>query len=314
MRALVFDGELKLKEVPQPSLNDGQALLRVRLAGICNTDLELMRGYKDFSGIIGHEFVGEIVAGVPDKVGQRVVGEINVACGKCDFCIESVPSHCRNRAVIGMIDHDGAFAEFITLPTINLHDVPDTITDEQAVFVEPLAAATQILNQVHFHPHDQVVVVGAGKLGLLCAQVIALTGASLTVVVRHERQAQLLSKWGIHAVYRDELRDAHASIVVDCTGVADGFADALDLVRPQGTIVLKSSYSGIPQSDLTRLVVEEITVVGSRCGSFATALHYLERHLIDVESLIDAQYALHDAVDAMEYADRKGILKVLLRI
>lgn len=314
MRALVYDGQLKLQDVPLPHLGDGEALLKIRLAGICNTDLEIIHGYKGFTGILGHEYVAEIVDGVPDRIGQRVVGEINVACGTCDFCIRGIPSQCRKRTVVGMIDHSGAFAEFLTLSIDNLYIVPDTITDEQAVFVEPLAAATQILQQVHIHPDDDVVIIGAGKLGLLCAQVVALTGANLSVVVRHKKQAQLLQKWGIKSIYRDDIENGHSGIVIDCTGTAQGFSDAMAIVEPRGTIVLKSSYTDIPRIDITQIVVNEITVVGSRCGSFSTALRYLERGLIDVDSLIDSQYMLDDALDAITHAGEKGVLKVLLKI
>jgi len=314
MRALVFDKQLELREVPYPILNTGEALLKIRVAGICNTDLEIMRGYKGFSGILGHEFVAEIVDGVPDKIGQRVVGEINVSCGNCDFCRRQIPSQCRHRSAIGIFDHDGAFAEYLTLPIENLHAVPDSISDEQAVFTEPLAAACQILRQVHIQPNDKVIVIGAGKLGLLCAQVIKLTGADLSVIVRHDRQIQLLEKWGIRAVYRDELNNARSQFIIDCTGAESGFADALDLVEPQGTIVLKSTYEGLPQIDLTRIAVEEITVVGSRCGSFVTALRYLEHRLIDVQGMIDGQYSLEDGLRAMDLASQKGILKVLLKV
>ena len=314
MRALVYDGQLRLRDVPQPRLNDGEALLKIRIAGICNTDLELMRGYKEFSGILGHEYVAEIVDGVPGKIGQRVVGEINVACGGCDLCDRGIPSQCRNRTVVGMIDHAGAFAEYLTLPIDNLHDVPDTISDVQAVFIEPLAAATHILEQVHIRPNDDVVLIGAGKLGLLSAQVLALTGANLSVVVRHDRQVQLLKKWGIRHIYSEDVVAGHSDIVVDCTGTAQGFSDAMRFVAPRGTIVLKSSYSDIPRIDMTQLVVDEITVVGSRCGSFPTALRYLENGLIDVKSLIDSCYTLDDAVEAIGHAGEKGVLKVLLKI
>jgi threonine dehydrogenase-like Zn-dependent dehydrogenase len=314
MRAIVFDKQLALREVPHPVLSADEALLKIRVAGICNTDLELTKGYKDFSGILGHEFVAEIVEGIPDKIGQRVVGEINVACGDCDFCTRQIPSQCRNRSAVGIFNHNGAFADYLALTVNNLHDVPDSISDEQAVFTEPLAAACQILKQVHIQPDDNVVVIGAGKLGLLCAQVIKLTGANLSVIVRHNKQAQLLEKWGIRAVYREDLANSHSKIVVDCTGDEDGFADALDLVEPRGTIVLKSTYEGLPQADLTRIAVDEITIVGSRCGSFTTALRYLESGLVDVISMIDAQYSLGDAVSAIQYAGQKGVLKVLLRV
>ena len=314
MRAVVFDKQLELREVPYPAIREGEALLKIRLAGICNTDLEIGRGYKGFSGILGHEFVAEIVDGISSKIGQRVVGEINIACGDCDYCTRLIPSHCRNRSVIGIMNHDGAFADYMTIPIKNLHDVPDSISDRQAVFTEPLAAACQILKQVNIQPNDKVVVIGAGKLGLLCAQVIKLKGADLSVIVRHDKQAQLLEKWGIPALCREDIEDSHSKFVVDCTGVEAGFADALDLVEPCGTIVLKSTYEGFPRADLTRIAVEEITVVGSRCGAFPSALRYLEQGLVDIESMIDAEYLLDDAITAIDYASQKGVLKVLLSV
>lgn len=313
MRALRFDGQLYLSEVPSPILQSDEALLKIRLAGICNTDLEVVTGYKGFTGILGHEFVADVIDGPTHWIGQRVVGEINVACGECDFCKQQIPSHCRNRTTVGIWNHDGAFAEYMALTVNNLHPVPDSISDEQAVFVEPLAAACQVISQVHIQSDDRVVLIGAGKLGLLCAQVLKLTGANLSVVVRHDKQAQLLEKWGIDAVYEDEIKHASAKYVVDCTGIPEGFADALDFVEPRGTIILKSTYVGLPQIDMTRLAVEEITVVGSRCGSFPTALKYLSHGFVDVDSMIDGKYALAEGLKALEHAQQKGALKILMR-
>lgn len=311
-RAVFFDGTLQVIERPQPTPAPDEALIRLRLGGICNTDLELMAGYKDFRGVLGHEFVGEVVAGPEEWRGQRVVGTINVACGRCDMCARGVPEHCRNRAVLGIYNYDGAFADVFRLAARNLLRVPPSVPDEHAVFTEPLAAACRIVEDVHIHPTDRVVVIGAGKLGMLIAQVLKLTGADLSVVVRHERQEKLLAGWGIRAVRRQDVPDGSADVVVDVTGNAGGFADALDIVRPRGTLVLKSTYHGLPQADLTRVVVDEIHVVGSRCGPFDAALRLLEQRLVDVEPLIEARYALSDAVAAFEHAARRGMLKVLL--
>jgi alcohol dehydrogenase len=311
-RAVIFDGALRVIERPQPTPAADEALIRMRLGGICNTDLELLRGYRGFSGVLGHEFVGDVVEGPPEWVGRRVVGEINISCGECDLCREGVPTQCRRRQTLGLGSYDGAFADVFRLPARNLVAVPDAIPDDAAVFTEPLAAACQILEAVHVRPAERIVLIGAGKLGLLVAQVLRLTGADLTVIVRHERQARLLRQWGICAVGRAALSDGEADVVVDCTGTPDGFADTLDLVRPRGTVVLKSTYAGTPQADLTRIVVSEIRVVGSRCGPFGVALRLLEQGLIDVQSLVDTRYPLAEAAQALEHAAQRGALKILL--
>ena len=311
MQALIYDGQLRLdKHVPNPIPKGDQALLKIRKAGICNTDLELIAGYMNFSGILGHEFVGQVVEG--EWAGQRFVGEINVADGTCDFCQCGIPSQCRHRTTVGIAGHAGAFAEYLALTARNLHVVPDEVSDDAAVFVEPLAAALQVIEAVHISPRDRVVVVGAGKLGLLVAQVLKLTAADLAVVVRREKAAQLLKEWGITAVEQSELPAKRAQVVVDCTGNAEGFAEALELVEPRGTIVLKSTYVGIPSVNLTRVAVDEIRVVGSRCGPFEAALRLLKHHLVDVESLIERHFPLSGGLAAFEYAAQSGMLKVLL--
>jgi alcohol dehydrogenase len=315
MRALVFDGTLHLeRSYPAPEALPGEALLKVRRAGICNTDLELIGGYMDFSGVLGHEFVAEVVSGDPKWVGARVVGEINVADGTCDFCQKGTPSHCRNRRVVGIAGHQGAFADYIALSVANLHRVPDRVTDDQAVFVEPLAAAFQILEAQHISPRDRVIVVGVGKLGMLCAQVIRLTGAEVIGVVRREKQARLLNQWHIQSAAKTELDSAQADVVVDCTGTQEGFADALDLVKPRGIIVLKSTYKGLPQANLSRIAVDEIRVIGSRCGPFDAALRALEAGLVDVDSLVEARYPLDQIEQAVQHAGEQGCLKVLVDI
>jgi alcohol dehydrogenase len=312
MRAVIFDGALQVTERPRPQPDPGEALIRLRLGGICNTDLELIQGYKDFAGVLGHEFVGDVIEGPPEWVGRRVVGEINVTCGKCDMCRRNNPTHCRARRVLGILNYDGAFADTFRLAVRNLLPVPDSIPDETAVFAEPLAAASQILEAVHIQPADRVILVGAGKLGMLAAQVLRLTGCDLSVVARRARQAELLARWGVPAVERSDLTDGQADVVVDCTGNASGFADALALVRPRGTIVLKSTYTGSPQADLTSVVVSEIRVVGSRCGSMAAALRLLEQGLVEPAPLIEASYGLDDAVSAFKHAAQPGAFKVLL--
>ncbi|MBZ0301959.1 MAG: alcohol dehydrogenase catalytic domain-containing protein [Anaerolineae bacterium] len=313
MRALVWDGDLRLDtHIAVPELSSDQALLKIRRAGICNTDLELVRGMYQFSGILGHEFVAEVVAGPAALVGKRVVGEINVACGQCDFCQAGIPSQCRDRATVGIRDHPGAFADYLALAVRNLHVVPNSVVDEAAVFTEPLAAALQVLETIHVSPHDQVVVLGLGKLGMLVAQVLKLTGASVVGVVRHQKQADLLAKWLIPAVELAAVEPEQASVVVDCSGTGQGFADAMRLVRSRGTIVLKSTYQQAFPVDLTQVAVREIRVMGSRCGPFAAALRLLEQGLVDVEALIEARYSLDQAREAFDKAGQPGALKVLL--
>jgi threonine dehydrogenase-like Zn-dependent dehydrogenase len=321
MRALRFDGErLAVREVPEPSPPPSEALVRVRLAGICNTDLELTRGYMGFRGTLGHEFVGEVVAlgpaseAAPVTVGQRVVGEINAACGACPACRAGLRRHCPARTVLGILGRDGAFAEYLTLPVANLHPVPDAVPDEHAVFVEPLAAAFEILEQVAVRPTDRVVVLGDGKLGQLVARVLAGVAGAVTVVGHHPAKLALLAAAGIAT--RREPPAERADVVVDCTGRAAGFATALRLVRPRGTLVLKSTVAarpGDPSLDLAPLVIDEVTVVGSRCGPFPPALAALASGRIAVAPLVSAAYPLAEGVAAFAHAAQPATLKVLLR-
>lgn len=299
-------------DLAQPTPAPDQALLKIRRAGICNTDLELIKGYMGFQGILGHEFVAEVIDGPQTLIGQRVVGEINVACGQCDLCQRGIPSQCRQRTTVGIDRHDGAFAEYMTLATRNLYVVPDSVSDDEAVFVEPLAAAFELLESVHISPHDRVILIGAGKLGILCAQVLKLTGADLSVVVRRPQPAALLKQWNIPTTMLDALPKQRAQIVVDCTGTAEGFEAALDLVEPRGTILLKSTYADLPKANLTRIVIDEVRVIGSRCGSFPAALRGLENNLVDVLPLIEARYPLDESVRALEHAAKPSTLKVLL--
>ncbi len=314
-RTLTFqDHTLQIVEQPIPEIKADEVLIQPLLMGICSTDQELTNGYKDFSGILGHEFVGMVVAGPDEWTNQRVVGEINLSCGECDMCLQQMPTHCRNRRTLGLHgDYDGAFADRFHLPIKNLHVVPDQLSDKEAVFAEPLAAACEILDQIEVRPSDSVVVVGMGKLGMLVAQVLKLTGADISGIVRHTKQAELLEKWGIAARHADELAPNQADIVIECTGNERGFQTAIDLVRARGTIVLKSTYAHTPQINMTQIVVNEIQVVGSRCGPFPKALNLLAENKIDVLSLIEGVYSLDDALTAFEQSNQSGILKVLLR-
>lgn len=317
MRALLLDKDLRLVEdYPTPEPAAGEALIRVSVAGICNTDLELVRGYMQFRGIPGHEFVGvvERAPGAEEWENRRVVGEINAACGDCPTCRAGRPTHCPHRTTLGIAGRDGAFAEYLTLPVHNLLPVPDSILDEVAVFTEPLAAACEILQQVHVHPTDRVVVLGDGKLGLLCAQALALTGCDLTAVGHHQEKLDILARRGIPTTLEDEAVEPGADLVIEATGHPGGYAAARRLVRPRGTVVLKSTYHGSLDADLTMVVVDEITLAGSRCGPFAPALRLLERGLVDVAPLVQARYPLGEALTAFERAARPGTLKVLVEM
>ncbi|HAJ35063.1 MAG TPA: alcohol dehydrogenase [Chloroflexi bacterium] len=324
MRAVsVQNGALTLRtDYPMPAPRGTEALLRVRLAGVCATDIELLRGYKGgFRGVLGHEFVGEVIAAPSDPSweGRRVVGEINVGCGQCSLCRRGLGKHCRQRTSLGIIGRDGVFAEYTLLPVENLHVVPDHVPDEVAVFAEPLAAAYELLEQAAIGPGQRVMVLGDGRLGLLCAFVLAQTGCDLTVVGRNPEKLALLAATGAHTVLTsptvlDALAADPADIVVDATGAREGFFTALRLVRPLGTLMLKSTFADrLQEFDLSHLVVDEITIIGSRCGPFAPALSALASGAIDPRPLIHAEYDLEHATDAIARASEKGVLKVLIR-
>jgi threonine dehydrogenase-like Zn-dependent dehydrogenase len=294
----------------------GEALVKVSLAGICGTDLELVKGYYPFSGIPGHEFVGEIVLAPeqPNRVGQRVVGEINISCGSCRYCLAEQPTHCENRSVLGIKNRDGAFAEYLCLPLKNLKAVPDAISDDAAVFVEPLAAALEIQEQIKICSSDRVLVLGAGRLGQLIAQTLVPVDCDLTVVARHKNQQALLAGRQITWIDEHAVRQRAFDIVIEATGSADGLALAQQAVRPRGTIVLKSTTmeKANSQMNFSSLVVDEITLVGSRCGPFAPALHLLENQLADPTVLITGRYLLSEALKAFEHAAAPGALKIIL--
>jgi threonine dehydrogenase-like Zn-dependent dehydrogenase len=287
--------------------------VRVRLAGICATDLQIFQGYMDFQGVPGHEFVGEVCAGPSSLIGTRVVGEINFACGHCPFCTRGLGRHCPARRVMGILHADGSFAEYVTVPVANLHPVPDSVTDEAAVFTEPLAAAFEILEQVHVQPTDKVLVLGDGKLGLLCAQVLHNTGAQVSVVGRHQRKLALLRQPGLHTELLRDWQPTPADVVVEATGSTTGLKLAMTAVRPRGTLVLKSTVAADHTLSLAPLVINEVTVVGSRCGPFPPALRALEQQHITVTPLIDQIYPLTAAQDAVAHAAHPGALKILLR-
>ena len=317
MNALLLEGgDLRLdSNYPQPVTGPGEALVRIRLAGICATDLEMVKGYAEgFNGILGHEFVGEVVEAAADTwIGQRVVGSINIGCGTCNRCLEQGPEHCEQRQVLGIHRHDGAFADYLTLPLDNLYSIPEQIPDEVAVFTEPVAATAHILDQVELSPSMRMAVVGPGRVGLLIGQVLQISGASVTMVGRSDESLKLPSQMGLTTSLGSDLADSTFDLVVEASGNESGFEQALRLIKPLGTLVLKSTFHGSNYINLSRLVVDEITVVGSRCGSFPAALRLLSDRQIDVMSLIDAEYPLIDGVSALKHATQSGVRKVLLR-
>jgi threonine dehydrogenase-like Zn-dependent dehydrogenase len=307
--------QLKLRDIEKPH-NPGEALVRVLLSGICNTDLEIARGYAGFNGTIGHEFVGVVEQSTDRKlVGRRVVGEINAGCGRCDLCRAGDPRHCPSRTVLGIVGRDGAHAEFLQLPNVNLIPVPKNLSQEQAVFTEPLAAACGILERAAIAKRDRVAVIGDGKLGLLCAQVVALTGAETLLVGKHDEKLRIVKQRGIETSKPNEAakRQREFDVVVEASGAAPGFKLALDLLRPKGKLVLKSTFHGSTEIDAARIVVDEISIVGSRCGRFEPALDLLKKNAVDVNSLISEEHSLSNALKAMNRAKTRGILKVLLR-
>ena len=315
------DGELKVcdRMKPHSVSGTGEVLLRMRLAGICRTDLELVAGYYPFSGVLGHEFVADVLSGSERWVGQRVVGEINASCYACDRCKSGSDHHCPHRTVLGIVGRDGCFSEEFLLPEKNLHPIPDHVPDEAAVFVEPLAAAFRIVEQVQASPDQRWLVVGDGRLGQLVARVLALQGVDLTVLGRHSRKLELLNNHAIHTtteigeVLPEPGAQGRFDFAVDCAGNASGFDLARRSLRPEGTLILKSTYAGSLQIDASACVVDEIRVIGSRCGPFEPAVAALASGEIDPRDLLDAEFSLNDGLEAFAKAAERGVMKVLLR-
>ncbi|WP_322488221.1 MDR/zinc-dependent alcohol dehydrogenase-like family protein [Chloroflexus sp.] len=314
MRAIVFDGNLRYStDYPEPKRPPGEALIRPRLVGICNTDLEITRGYMNFRGVLGHEFVGTVVAADnPDWLGKRVVGEINAACRRCPTCLRGNESHCPYRTTLGIDRRDGAMADLFTLPEACLHEVPDSVSDEAAVFTEPLAAALEIVEQSHIRPTERVAVVGDGKLGAMIVQVLRLTGCDLTLIGRHPERWDLYRRQGTTCIPSNDEPSHQFDVVIDCTGNPAGLAIARQLVRPRGRLVLKSTFAAETNLNLSMLVVDEVQLIGSRCGPVAPALRLLERGLIETQPLISARYPLSAGLEV--FAAASGQLKVLLSV
>ncbi len=317
MKALRYFGNtLELAEISIPH-RETESLVRVSMSGICNTDLEIVRGYAGFQGTIGHEFVGivEKADDAPDLIGKRVVGEINAGCGVCRLCLQGDPRHCPTRTVLGIVGRDGAHAEFLSLPSRNLIEVPDNVPDEQAVFAEPLAAALGITEQVEIGPETNVAVIGDGKLGLLSSMTMALKTPHVTQIGKHRNNLDIAEKRNVSGILLDDVSPAmnrSFDVVIEASGSESGFATAVDIVKPRGKIVLKSTFHGAPVWPASRIVVDEITIVGSRCGRFAPAIHLLANGSIDVSDMIDDEFHLADGIAAMSRAAEKGILKILL--
>ncbi len=316
MRALVFDGELRFEENrPTPEPAAGECLVRVHQAGICATDLHIQAGYMNFQGVLGHEMVGTVEQGPAEWLGKRVVAEINCVCGRCDMCQRGLSPHCPTRTVLGILGCDGCFADYVAVPARNLHAVPDALADEQAVFVEPLAAACQILVQCPIDARSRVVVIGPGRLGLLAAQVLSTTGCKLTVVGRNRDKLERCEKKGIQGIHVDELRAAKDhDVVVDCTGSPAGLELAMQLVRPRGTIVLKSTYAKPSPINPAPIVIDEVTLLGSRCGPFPEAINALTRGAVEVQSMISRTFPLERAAEAMAAAKDSQHIKILLKM
>jgi len=316
MKALRFENNLlDVADIIKPR-DESEAVVRVLKSGICNTDLEIVRGYAGFSGTIGHEFVGvvETANDAPHLIGKRVVGEINVGCGECETCRRNDARHCPARTVLGIIGRDGAHAEFLNLPTRNLLEVPDEISDEQAVFVEPLAAAFGITEQIEISPQTRVAVIGDGKLGNLCAQSMALKSRNVSLIGKHLEKLALVKTRNIEAVLLENAARLHRNfdVVIEASGAESGFELALNLLKPRGKLVLKSTFHGAANWQAWRVVVDEITIIGSRCGRFQPALDLLENKSVDVESLISDEFPLRDGVKAVQRAAQKGVMKILL--
>lgn len=317
MRALVFDGNLSLKEIPKPKAAGSEALVRVSVAGICKTDVEITKGYMGFQGVPGHEFVG-VVEEAPnrDLIGRRVVGEINAGCGECRYCARGLERHCPNRTTLGILGRDGALAEYLTLPVSNLLPVPDNVTDEIGVFTEPLAAAVEILEQSHIQPNSRALVIGDGKLGLLVSMVLRLTGGDTLLVGKHPDKLALFSAQNGSTMLLERFANTsdRYDFIVEASGSPSGWDLAMSRINPRGVIVLKSTYHGSITYNSAQLVIDEITVMGSRCGPFAPALRLLERGLIDPSALISAVIPFSDAEEAFRIASGSQSLKVLLKM
>ena len=315
MKALYFDGQLALREVDAPRPAHDEALIEVIYAGLCGTDREILKGYSKFRGIPGHEFVGRVTeCAHKEWLGKRVVGEINISCGECEFCLWGLGRHCSRRTVMGIVNRNGAFAEYVTLPTVNLHEVPREISNEEAVFVEPVAAAAEILEQMPLSHVRRIAVLGDGRLGLLVAQVLRQAGGQVTVIGKHASKLAVAKSWDLNVAEagKDEIRPASFSLVVEATGSPSGLTEALRLAEPRGTVVMKSTFREMAQFDTAKLVVDEITLLGSRCGNFSKAIDLMRRRRVETRPLVSKTFPLEAGVEAFESLNDPTCFKVLL--
>lgn len=317
MKAVVFDNGLRLdNNYPMPEPKKGEALIKVNTIGICNTDYEITLGYMGYKGILGHEFTGVVEkAENKDLIGKRVVGEINCGCGKCEWCAQGLERHCFNRTTLGIWKREGCFAEYVSLPEKNLLVIPDNVSDEEAVFTEPLAAALEILEQVHIPPYKKVIVLGDGKLGLIIALALSAAGLDITLVGKHEEKLKIAAEQGVKTQLLSELKIEKAyDFVVEATGSISGFETSVALTKPRGTLILKSTIAASKEFNLAPIVVDEITIVGSRCGQFAPALRMLEQKRIDVKPLISDIFDIDASIAAFERNKEKSSVKVLVKV
>lgn len=319
MKAIVFNKELKLdKNYDKPVAKEGEALVKVKLAGICNTDYEITKGYMGYNGILGHEFVGVVEeTNSTDKsfVGKRVAGEINFGCEKCDWCAKGLQRHCMSRSTLGIWQKDGCFAEYVTIPLTNLIEIPENVSNEEAVFIEPLAAAIEILEQLHIKPYEKVLVLGDGKLGLTTAITLTSSGLDVTLIGKHQNKLDIAKAQNVKTklLQETEIKKEY-DVVVEATGSLSGFETSIASVKPRGTLVLKSTIAASKEFNFAPIVIDEITVLGSRCGQFKPALRYLENKKIDFTPFISATYDIDDAIEAFDKNKEKDTLKVLLKI
>lgn len=315
MKAIFWNGDAVSLDSSYslPVSDQDTAIVKVHLAGICSTDLQIFKGYMQFRGVPGHEFVGSVSQGPKEWLDKRVVGEINFGCGRCESCARDLTRHCSNRTVMGILNADGAFAEYVAVPVENLHPVPGSISDEQAVFTEPLAAAFEILRQIQISTGDEILILGDGKLGNLGAQVVRLTGAKVTALGRHQDKLDLIKRTGVRTMLLNDWRPRLFDVVVEATGSAAGLELAISAVRPRGTLVLKTTIAAAHQVSLAPVVINEINLVGSRCGVFPDALEALANNHVSVAPLVEQVYPLEHGIQAIQHAERRGARKILLR-
>lgn len=317
MKAVVFNDNLKLvNDYKKPVANAGEALVKVLMAGICNTDFEITKGYMGYNGILGHEFVGvveEVNSEDKTLLGKRVVGEINCGCGVCDYCKQGLERHCFNRQTLGIWKKDGCMAEYVTMPIKNLLEVPENVTNEEAVMVEPLAAALEILEQLHIRPDSKILVLGDGKLGLTIALALSGAGLDVTQVGKHSNKLEITKNQGVKTILLNDLKITKTwDVVIEATGSINGFETALSLTKPRGVLVLKSTVASGKEFNFAPIVIDEITILGSRCGQFAPALRLLEQKRIDFKPLISDVYSIDNAIKAFEKNKEKSSIKVLI--